>query len=465
MNILHILQNSLPYVSGSTIRSKYIFKYQKKFANVFVFTTFYLKTDKNMEIINNIPYFRMNKRISPLLRFYTKWFLKVRALIFRFFSIDITNKILELPISLPVKSYVKKIVKTYKIDIIHQHSQSFIAKYTLEIAKKLNIHFVYEVRGFSEKSMLGNTKSWRTPNEKIIKFTFNKIKTRENNVLKNSDHVVTLSEPMRNILENSRKIDKNKITVVPNSIDEELLNLSKKEHDLKEKLSLKDCLVIGHFGRLRWYEGIETLLEALRILLDRQIKAKLIIIGGSDKKYLKYLEREIINKDISDNVSFLGHVPHVEIGKYYSITDIIVIPRNDISVCRIVTPLKPIDAMAFKTLVMGSDLPALRYTITPYETGILFQPEDPVDLANKISEYVLNPGLYQKIITNAYENVLRNFTWKKTVPRYEEIYKKLIFRKKPFSHKFLEVPRSIQMFTELSNRIKKEKERNKKWWL
>lgn len=427
MNILHILQNSLPHISGSTIRSKYIFKYQKKFANVFVFTTFSFKSDKNMEIINNIPYFRMNKKISPLLRFYMKWLLKVRALIFWFFSIDITNRILELPISFFIKQHIRIIVKTYKIDLIHQHSLSFIAKYSLEIAKKLNVPFVYELRGFIEKSVLGTIKSRRTLKKKIIEFTIDKIKTRENNVLKNSDYVVTLSEPMKDILKNCRKVDKNKIIVVPNSIDEELLKPIKKDGPkLKERLLLDNCLVIGHFGQLRWYEGIETLLETLRILLNRDVKVKLIIIGGGDKKYLSYLRREITNKNICDNVSFLENVPHTEIRKYYSITDVIVIPRNNTPVCRIVTPLKPIDAMAFKTLVIASDLPALRYTITPYETGILFKPEDPVDLANKILEYVSNPKSYQNIIRNAYNCVLKNFTWRTTVPKYEEIYKKLI---------------------------------------
>ena len=421
MNVLHIIKNSLPFISGSTIRSKYIFKYQRKFANVFVTTTYLYKNKNNMEIINDIPYFRMNRKLSPLLRFYHKWYLRIRVLTYRFFSIDITNKILELPLSFFMKRHVKNLIKTYKIDLIHNHSQKFNGKYTLEIARKLNIPYVYEVRGFAEKSLLATTKGWRMPHTKVIGFIFRKSRNRETKILKSADFITTLSEPMKDLLV-ERGIRKERIIVVPNSIDKELLKQVEEEHNLKEKLLLKDYFILGHFGRLRWYEGIETLLAALRIVLDHGKKIKLIIAGGSDDRYLIYLKKEIKNKKLNNHVSFLGFIPHEEINKYYSIADIIVIPRNNISVCRDVTPLKPIDAMAFKTLVMASDLPALRYTITPYKTGILFEPENPEDLANKILEYMEKPEQYQEIITNAYNNIIKNFSWESVVPRYEKAY-------------------------------------------
>ena len=68
MNILHIIRTSLKYyVSGYTIRSNYILKYQKEFANVFVSTTISHDTDKTTEIVDNIPYFRINEKISKFL--------------------------------------------------------------------------------------------------------------------------------------------------------------------------------------------------------------------------------------------------------------------------------------------------------------------------------------------------------------------------------------------------------------
>lgn len=340
------------------------------------------------------------------------------------FNVYMSNKILELPLSFFTKYDVKKIIKTYKIDLIHQYTQSSVGNYCLDISKKFNIPFIYSFRGISEAGMLATINMRRLSNKKNIKFMYNKLKEEETEILKNSNFITTLSEPMKNVLV-KRGIDENKILIIPNSIDHTLLT-KRYEKDLKEKNLLNDCYVIGHFGHLREYEGIEILLKSLRIILNCGMKVKLLLIGSFVPRYVVYLKNIIKNENLEKNVIFIGRIPHNEIGKYYYIVDMIVIPRLDTYECRIVTPLKPIDAMAFKTLVVASDLPALRYTINPYETGILFKPSDPLDLSNKILECINNPIMCQKIVEKAYNNVLKNFTWESVVPKYEEVYKKLI---------------------------------------
>ncbi len=120
MNILHLVQNSLPYISGSTIRSNYIFKYQKRFANIVVLTSFLFKNDhkNNFEIINGIPYYRIRKFTSKILRFYYNITNSVIDYLFYFFKINVNRKILFLLISPFVSPYIKKLIKIYKIDII-----------------------------------------------------------------------------------------------------------------------------------------------------------------------------------------------------------------------------------------------------------------------------------------------------------------------------------------------------------
>ncbi|KKN58980.1 hypothetical protein LCGC14_0546550 [marine sediment metagenome] len=424
MNILHVLQMSLPYTCGASIRSGYICKYQKEFAKVFVYTTFQYKSDKNMDIIDGIPYFRTNKNISFLLRFYMKLLLRVRKVILKIFNIYLSSRILELPLSFFTKRYVKKIIKIYDIDLIHQYTQSSIGNYCLEVARKLNIPFIYSFRGFSEAGMLTAVNMRRLSDKKTTKFMYKKLKDDETNILKSADYVSTLSELMRNILV-KRGISKEKILVIPNSVDHILLK-HENNRSLKEKLLLDDYLVIGHFGRLRAYEGIEILLKALGILIYLGKKVKLIIVGDIEKKYLNYLNTVIEDEDLRNNIIFIERVSHTEIKNYYSIVDIIVIPRLNRYECRMVTPLKPLDAMICKKLVIASDLPALRYTITPYVTGLLFKPGDPNDLAFKILEYINYPKMCRGLVNHAYNNVLQNFTWEFVVPKYEEVYSKLI---------------------------------------
>ena len=424
MNILHILQMSLPYTCGASIRSGYICKYQKKFAKVFVYTTFQYKSDKNMDIIDGIPYFRTNKNISFLLRFYMKLLLRVRKVILKIFNIYLSSRILELPLSFFTKRYVKKIIKIYDIDLIHQYTQSSIGNYCLEVARKLNIPFIYSFRGFSEAGMLTAMNIRRLSDKKTIKFMYKKLKTDETNILKKVDYITTLSEPMKEVLI-ERGVNKDKILVIPNSINHTLL-VSKVNSGLKEKLGLKDYFVIGHFGHIRSYEGIEILLQALKIVMCFYKKIKVVIIGEVDKKYLYYLKNIIESGDLEDNILFLKWVNHDEIGNYYSITDVIIIPRLNTYECRMVTSMKPVDAMGFKTLVIASDLPALRYVIKSYETGVLFEPENFMDLADRILDYINFPRDFDNIIENAYNNVLKNFSWESVVPGYEEVYNKLI---------------------------------------
>ena len=423
MNILHVLQMSLPYTCGASIRSGYICKYQKKFANVFVFTTFQYKSDKYMEIINGIPYFRTNKNISSLLVFYAKLLLRVRKIILKFFKIYLSSRILELPLSFFTKYYLRKIIKTYDIDLIHQYTQSFVGNYCLEVARKLNIPFIYSFRGFSEAGMLTAVNMRKLSDKRTVKFMYKQLKSEETKILKEVDYVTTLSKLMRDILI-KRGIDKEKILVIPNSVDHTILKY-KENYNLK-RILLGNCFVIGHFGRLRVYEGIEVLLQALKGLVIRGKNVKLLIVGDVEKKYLDYLNDVIKEENLGNDVVFIERVPYNEISFYYSIVDIIVLPRLNRYECRMVTPLKLIDAMAYKKLVIVSNLPALRYLITTYKTGILFEPGDFIDLSDKILDCINNPNLYKEIVENAYNNVLKNFTWEFVVPKYEEVYNKLI---------------------------------------
>jgi len=273
MNILHVLQMSLPYTCGASIRSGYICKYQKEFAKVFVLTTFQYRSDKDMEIIDGIPYFRTNKNISSLLVLYMKWLERTRKIIFKFFGIDLSNRIFELPLSFFTKRYLKKIIKTYNIDLIHQYTQSFVGNYCLEVARKLHIPFIYSFRGFSEAGMLATVNMRRLSDKKTVKFMYKKLRKEENDILRKADYVTTLSEPMKGILV-KRGVDKEKIIVIPNSIDNTLIvhRTYTENYNLKKKLLLDGYFVLGHFGRLRAYEGIEILLRALRIVLDHNEK-------------------------------------------------------------------------------------------------------------------------------------------------------------------------------------------------
>ena len=425
MKVLHLLQNSLPLISGSTIRSKYIFKYQKKFSKIFVLTSFLFKSKKNLEIIGNIPYYRINNRIAFLLRKNFYFVKHLNNIFYKFFNIDLENKYQYFLISIFIKYYIRKLVKFYKIDIIHQHTHYEVGRYALKVAKKQKIPFIYEVRGFLEENLIANTKYRKNFDLKLVKHIYNKIKTNETNLMKKSDLIITLSDSMKKELR-KRNIKEKKIKIIPNCTDTDLLQPVETNLKLKNDLKLNGKFVIGYIGRLSWYEGIDILIKAIPFVLKKIQNIKVVLIGNINKDYLKYLKQLSRELNISKYILLLSAIPHREITKYYSIIDIIVLPRLNLNVSRLVTPLKPLESMALKTLVIASDLPALRFTIKPRNTGDLFKAEDPEDLASKIIFYLINPEEKRKIEELARSYVEENFSWKRVVPNYEKIYFNLL---------------------------------------
>lgn len=426
MRILHILRYSLPYISGSTIRSKYIFKYQKKFAKIFVLTSFLFNEGKSdLDIIEGIPYFRIKKRLAFFLRNYYYEMERIANFLYKHLGVQIGEKLQNFIISPFIKRYIETFVRFYKIDIIHAHTTHQIAKFAIEIAKKRNIPFIYEVRGFIEKNLLINVKNSNRKEFKLLAYKYKKIKDIETKLMNNSDIIITLSEPMKQEIV-KRNIDEKKIKVIPNCTDTNLFQPIVKNETLINRYNLTGQNIIGYIGRINKYEGIEVLFKAIPFIIKKYENIKVLIIGGISLQYFKYLKSLINKLKISKYIIFLGLIPHNEINQYYSIIDIIVLPRINSDLNRIVTPLKPIEAMAFKKLVIASDLPALRSTIIPKKTGDLFIPEDPLDLASKIVYYLKNPNLKQEIENYSQKYIEENFLWEKTVPIYKKIYNDLI---------------------------------------
>jgi len=421
MNILHILKNSLPYISGSTIRSKNILEHQKKFADVYAYTGYNFESNKEREIFDDTKYFRANPKISKILRIYNLFIQKIRKILYKFLSIDINSilSFLEIPIYLITKRDIKKLVKDLNIDIIHQHSECQIGRISLRVAKKLNIPYVYEVRAFLEDGIIVDSGKWRLGGKKLIRYVYNNIRIPETKILRKTDIITTLCDPMRDEIA-SRGIDKDKIYIVPNGVE----NISFR---IKKITFNPNLPIIGYIGTIERHEGISVLIKAISLLTFTFPKIKLYLIGNAESNYLKELKDLTKELKCEKSVVFVGRIPHDSVIEHYKFIDIIVIPRLNRRVCRLVTPIKPLEAMAYKTLVIASDLPALRYVINPYETGILFRPEFVTDLINKLIYYINHPIEKLAIECRAKKYVKDNFSWDKNIFKYKKIYEKLIY--------------------------------------
>ena len=102
-----------------------------------------------------------------------------------------------------------------------------------------------------------------------------------------------------------------------------------------------------------------------------------------------------------------------------------VVPRIDARVSRLVTPLKPVEAMALGTPVVASDLPALRELLADGRAGTLVPAGDAVSLADAVVRLTKDDRLRQQQVKSAQEEVLAHRTWGRNAQVYRDLYERL----------------------------------------
>src|SRR3989338_4060258 len=124
-------------------------------------------------------------------------------------------------------------------------------------------------------------------------------------------------------------------------------------------------------------------------MVERNKDFKFLLVGGGQEEAgLKELVKEL---NLQEHVIFSGRVKHDDINKYYSVVDMLVYPRISKRITELVTPLKPLEAMALQKIVVASDVGGLKELIEDQVTGLLFKAGDIEDLAQKCNWALANP--------------------------------------------------------------------------
>jgi glycosyltransferase involved in cell wall biosynthesis len=172
--------------------------------------------------------------------------------------------------------------------------------------------------------------------------------------------------------------------VVPNAVDVETFTGGSADAEMVDRLGLSGCRVLGFMGSFYAYEGVALLLRALPAILARWPKTKLLLVGGGYQE--NALQRQVVEQGLGGHVVFTGRVPHSRVPMYYDLVDVLVYPRLSMRLTELVTPLKPLEAMAYRRLVVASDVGGHVELIRDGETGLLFRAGDAAALAAKVVE-------------------------------------------------------------------------------
>jgi len=160
------------------------------------------------------------------------------------------------------------------------------------------------------------------------------------------------------------------------------------------------------------------------LLRQRHPKAKLLMVGGGPRD--EALRAQAAQLPDSDAVVFTGRVPHSEVERYYSLIDILAYPRKASRLTDLVTPLKPLEAMAQQRLVAASDVGGHRELIEDGKTGILFPADDPAACADTLADWIERSAQWPSIKEAALAHVSMSHDWSKNVQRYHLVYHQLL---------------------------------------
>ena len=311
-----------------------------------------------------------------------------------------------------------EVIEEEKPDILHAHSPCLNALPAQRVAKKLGLPAVYEIRAFWEDAAvdLGNT------TEGSMRYRVTRM--METKACRDVDHVFTICEGLRQDLL-GRGLASSKLSLAPNAIEPERLSpVDQPDATLRSEIGLSDGPVIGFVGSFYHYEGLHYLLEAFPKIREAIPNAQLLFVGGG----MEDAKLRAAAEPFGDAIKFTGRVPPEAVPGHYSLVDLLAYPRMKMRLTDLVTPLKPLEAMAMKQRFIASDVGGHQELVKHGETGRLFTADDTGALAASAIEALqkANTPEDQGILERALAFVREERSWSAVAKRYAPVYERLL---------------------------------------
>lgn len=394
--ILHVLDHSLPLHSGYTFRTRAIMKAQEGLGlEVRGITGLrHAAEGPDMEWAEGLTFHRTRGKAAglPGLR---EW-CEIGAL----------------------SSAIERLCSVWRPDAIHAHSPALCGVAALRAGKRLGLPVVYEIRAFWEDAAVGNG----TGREGSVKYRLTR--SLENLVVSRANHVVTICDGLRDDLI-ARGADSRRITVMPNGVDLNLFGAPlPRDAELCAEMGLGDGPVIGFIGSFYAYEGLDDLISAMSALLEHHSHARLLLVGGGPCE--AELRAQAAQSPVSHAIHFVGRVPHDEVERYYSLCDIMAYPRKRSRLTDLVTPLKPLEAMAQGKLVAASNVGGHRELVRDGQTGLLYPPDNPSACASALADLIDRRADWPAILVAGRQHVETRHDWARNARRYQDVYQTLL---------------------------------------
>ncbi len=319
----------------------------------------------------------------------------------------------QLGVMFALGSRLREIARREKPDILHAHSPVLNALPALYLGRQLSIPVVYEIRAFWEDAAADHgtyrTGSWRY---KLVRYT-------ETWACRKTQQACVICGGLKGDLE-ARGIPARKLTLVPNGVDPEDFQASSADAECRDSWGLQGKKVIAFLGSFYRYEGLDLLVRAFACLVKKRPDVRLLLAGGGETA--ADLKERAHALGISTSVVMPGRISHDRIPGVYALADVLVYPRYSMRLTELVTPLKPLEAMAMGKAVIASDVGGHRELVRHMETGLLFPAGKEAQLLDCIEVLLTSPDLRGALGRRAAAWVREERTWACTTEPYVGAY-------------------------------------------
>ena len=399
MKILHVLDHSIPLHSGYTFRTRAILNHQRDLG----WETYHVTSAKQVgatelkETIDGLEFYRT----------YVNNTLLGKAPVLNYWGI--------------IASLEKRIIQIcdeIKPDILHAHSPALNGVAAIRAGMKLGIPVVYECRAFWEDAAVDHG----TSSEGSLRYKATR--AMETWVFKRANAVTTICEGLKkDIIE--RGVAEQKITTIPNAVDISAFKFAQPAKEpLKKELGLQGKKVIGFIGSFYAYEGLPLLIEACAQLFKKDDDIRLLLVGGGPDEPI--IKQKIDELGLQDKIVLTGRVPHSDVQDYYNLVDIFVYPRYAMRLTELVTPLKPLEAMAQGQLVVASDVGGHKELIKHGNNGFLFKADNVDSLVETVLNVFDSKDEWETIRQQGREYVEQERNWSASVANYKKVYPSIL---------------------------------------
>jgi sugar transferase (PEP-CTERM/EpsH1 system associated) len=296
---------------------------------------------------------------------------------------------------LPFK--IAKIIREERIDLIHTHNESGLiygvtAAFLARVSNIVHTDHGKEP-GYDEKKAL---------------------KLAEKILLKKLDHVVAVSEDLKNKIVQSTGISKDKILVIPNGIDVEHFYQPNLRDEVRRKLGISsDTFVIANIARMVPLKNQSFLINIFKEVVVDYPNVKLLLVGDGPMRY--ELQAYCKNMGLSKSIIFLGE--RKDIFELLSAVDLFVLPSLTEG-----TSITLIEAMSSGTPVVASEVGGNSEVIENGKTGFL-NPLGQIEMwITTIKSLIRNKEDRIRVAQNAKMEVVKKFSLEGMIGNYEKIY-------------------------------------------